>query len=350
MIAQSRYWMFTINNPANNELPGAWNGMTWCVWQRERGEQGTDHLQGYVIFEKAKRITGLKKLNAQAHWEPRRGNHEQARDYCSKEESRVDGPWCCGDEPQDNNQGKRNDLALLKRKLDSGESEAQIAKADDTFGVWARYSKVVARYQTLTGQQRNWPVYTHVIWGGAGLGKTRKVLELAGPTAYWLPRPAGQTAWFDGYIGQDTLVIDEFYGWLSLDLLCRVLDRYPFQVETKGGSVPLRISKCFITSNVPPAQWYPKMPPVRMRALWRRLEMPLGFVEQMLVPYDPDAQNQALINGLMAYEAPLSPMSLGGDGVVPTQYNREEWPSNRAVCLQWDDFVNVESNVNENSF
>lgn len=321
-VAQSKYWVFTLNNPPSNEVPGEWPKTEWVVWQRERGENGTEHLQGYAIFETKQRLTALKKINKSAHWEPRRGNHAQAKAYATKDDTRIDGPWECGEEPADKEQGKRNDLLALKRKLDEGATEAAIAADPDLFPVWARHHKVVARYKMLTGKQRDWPVFTQVIWGAPGLGKTRKALELAGPAAYWLPRPAGQTSWFDGYIGQDTIVIDEFYGWLSLDLLCRILDRYPFQVETKGGSQPLLVRKVIITSNVAPLQWYPKVPQERLRALWRRLEMPLGAVEHMLQawtpPPPPEIQNGVLQQPLLyADEPPLWPDEIGGDHLGP---------------------------------
>lgn len=327
---RSQYWMLTLNNPASNEIPAGWPGVTYAVWQREKGQHGTEHLQCYVIFEKAMQLTAVKKIQTPGHWEARKGNHAQAKEYVTKEDTRIDGPWECGEEPIPKEQGKRNDLLQLKRKLDEGATEANIAADPDLFPVWARYYKVVARYQMLTGKQRDWPVFTQVIWGAPGLGKTRKALHLAGPAAYWLPRPAGTTAWFDGYIGQDTIVIDEFYGWLPLDLLCRVLDRYPFQVETKGGSAPLRVKKVIITSNVPPLQWYPKVPEQRLRALWRRLEMPLGTVEMMVQPWSPPepAQDQGLgvpVAPIDWSPAPLRADELGGDHLLPGTPNQPEW-------------------------
>jgi len=334
-LFRSKYWMCTINNPSHNAIPESWPGVEYAVWQREKGEQGTEHLQVYVIFEKTKYLTAVRKIQAPGHWERRMGTHAQAKDYVTKADTRVAGPWEAGDEPADKEQGKRNDLLTLKRKLDEGKSESEIARDPETFPVWAKHYKVVARYKTLTGQQRNWPTFTQVIWGAPGLGKTRKALELAGPDAYWLPRPAGQTAWFDNYIGQETIVIDEFYGWLPLDLLCRLLDRYPMQVETKGGSTMMLARKVIITSNVPPAQWY-KLPPERLNALFRRLSMPLGTIEHMLVPYVPaqgpatplapipedsplDAQAQRLLSDAMQAglecneDLPLTISQLGGD-------------------------------------
>jgi len=286
---RSQYWMFTINNPPSNDVPGTWADTEYVVWQREKGVNGTEHLQGYAIFSDKKRLTAMKKINAAAHWEARKGNHAQAKDYCTKADTRVDGPWETGAEPVDKEQGKRNDLLTLKRRLDEGATEKQIAEDPTTFPVWARHHKIVARYRTLSGKQRDWPTFTTVIWGAPGLGKTRKARAIAPADAYWLSRPAGTTCWFDGYMGQETVVIDEFYGWISLDLLCRLLDRYPLQVETKGGSTPFVARNVIITSNVPPEQWY-KLPIQRMSALFRRLRMPLGLVEHMVDVYVPPGE------------------------------------------------------------
>lgn len=281
-IKQTKYWMFTINNPQDWREPSTWAKAVYVVWQLEQGEeQATPHLQGYVIMTAKERLSGMKKVHPTAHWEPRAGTHAQAKAYVTKAETRVEGPWESGDEPEVE-QGKRNDLLSLKRRLDEGATEAEIAQDDNLFPVWAKFgAKCISRYYMLTGRQRDWHTYCHVLWGPPGVGKSRKARDLAGPEAFWLARPAGQTAWFDGYIGQETVVIDEFYGWLSLDLLCRLLDRYPCNVETKGGSVSFVARRIFITSNMPPTQWYSKLPPQRTAALDRRLTGDCGKIEHM---------------------------------------------------------------------
>ena len=299
----SMYWMFTINNPSSNELPAGWPDVEYCVWQREKGAQGTEHLQGYVIFSGKKRMQWLKRhCNQAAHWEPRRGSHLQAKEYCSKEQSRVDGPWEAGEEPAPSEQGKRNDMLALKRKLDEGATLKEVAEDPELFTVVAKHYKFVSLYRTLTGKQRDWPVFTQVIWGAPGIGKTSKARDLAGPSAFWLSRPAGTTAWWDGYVGQEVVVIDEFYGWLSLDFMCRLLDRYPLNVETKGSTTPMGVKKVIITSNCSPMDWYSRLPPSRTAALFRRLEMPLGTIEHMVVPY------QRVIQQPMELPEPAAPL------------------------------------------
>ena len=60
---QGTNWIFTINNPADVDLPRAWPGVRYCCWQLEEGAEGTPHLQGYVVLEKKKRLGGMKRLD-----------------------------------------------------------------------------------------------------------------------------------------------------------------------------------------------------------------------------------------------------------------------------------------------
>ena len=90
--------MFTINNPEDEQIPRTWEGVLYCQWQVEVGESGTRHVQGYVAFKCNKRLSILKKVHPTAHWERRKGTHNDARAYCSKEDTRVAGPWEIGDE------------------------------------------------------------------------------------------------------------------------------------------------------------------------------------------------------------------------------------------------------------
>lgn len=83
---QSRRWCFTWNNPdvdaETEHLAGAPASLRYATWQRERGECGTEHLQGYAEFSKPLRLAAVRKWLAQAHWEPSRGSREQVRFAC----------------------------------------------------------------------------------------------------------------------------------------------------------------------------------------------------------------------------------------------------------------------------
>ena len=151
-----RCWVFTINNPSEDNLPEKLkaNNAVYCVWQKERGDNNTPHLQGYVIFKSPRKFSSVRLyLACNPHWEPRRGSHSQAKEYCIKEDTRIAGPWSFGEEPS--GQGRRNDLVSLKRALDDGLSEREICDDDDLFPVWCRYFKSVERYKRLHTTRRS---------------------------------------------------------------------------------------------------------------------------------------------------------------------------------------------------
>lgn len=96
-----------------------------------------------------------------------------------------------------------------------------------------------------------------VYWGASGTGKTRKAVG-DWPDAYILTKPNKDgNVWFDGYQGQETVILDEFYGWIPYDLLLRMCDRYPLRVPIKGGTVKFAATRVVFTSNKPWKEWYP---------------------------------------------------------------------------------------------
>eukprot|EP01045_Picozoa_sp_COSAG04_P006817 COSAG04_NODE_342_length_16268_cov_11.873214_16_plen_201_part_00 len=117
MPSQSKYWMFTVNNPTVGEVDfdPVKDKVGYCIYQLKEGEEcGTPHFQGYLELNKRLRLTGVCKLLASvglkgAHVEVRKGKQAEAIAYCSKEDTRKEGPWTFG-EKTDVFQGKRSDL------------------------------------------------------------------------------------------------------------------------------------------------------------------------------------------------------------------------------------------------
>lgn len=278
--------MFTINNPENDEVPKSFEaqGVAFCVWQAEVGLAGTRHLQGYLRLSNKRALGGMKKLHASAHWEVRKGTHEEAEAYCTKEETRAAGPWRFGEPPA---AGKRSDLSELHEMLQAGKSESEIS--DEAFGTWAKYFRAIERYRRLhTVANRDWHTEVVVLWGPTGTGKSRRASYEAGPNAYWCLQPGqGQAFFLDGYEGQENVVIDEFYGWIPYSVLLKMLDRYPLMLHTKGGATNFYPKKVWITSNKPPSEWYRSG---AFAPLLRRLSPPNGQVVEMLQYWVPPGE------------------------------------------------------------
>lgn len=90
---QGMYWMFTwwdMNTDPLTEFKYHKMKYNFLHWQLERCPE-TDrlHYQGYVCFKSNQRLSALKKLNETTHWDYRIGDHQQAYDYVTKEDTRV---------------------------------------------------------------------------------------------------------------------------------------------------------------------------------------------------------------------------------------------------------------------
>lgn len=106
-----------------------------------------------------------------------------------------------------------------------------------------------------------------VFYGPTGTGKSRRAWHEAGMDAY--PKCPRSKFW-DCYNGESNVIIDEFRGGIDIAHLLRWLDRYPMRIEVKGSSRPYNVERVWITSNLPPEQWYPELDLATYRALERR--------------------------------------------------------------------------------
>lgn len=213
------------------------------------------HLQFYCEFRSKVSLATIRSIfGPTVHVEPRRGTQREARDYCTKSDTRESGPYEYG-EPND--PGKRSDLEQIKKDLDDGKDMRYIS--NEYFGQFLRYRKSFEAYKLLNQTPRTWEMENSVLWGEPGTGKTKLAYDLAQRDevdVFALMRNQNGAVWFDGYLGQEILLIDDYYGWIPLAFLLQLLDRYPMQVQTKGGTVPFTSKKIIFTSNKSPQHWY----------------------------------------------------------------------------------------------
>lgn len=85
------------------------------------------------------------------------------------------------------------------------------------------------------------------IWGPPGAGKSRRARD---ENKDLFPKPMSK--WWDGYDGQDCVLIDD-YDCEALGHLLKIwADHYAFMAEYKGGARRIRPKKIVITSNYSP--------------------------------------------------------------------------------------------------
>jgi len=147
-----KYWCFTVNNPTLAEkveiLP---EGVSYCIYQLEEGQNGTPHYQGYVELTRPQRISWLKRhLFLRGHYERRRGTASQAAAYCKKNEGRLEGPFELG-EMIEQQQGRRSDLERAIAMVRDGKSDWDLMQ--EVPSVMARYSSFIRTYRVTMIQE-----------------------------------------------------------------------------------------------------------------------------------------------------------------------------------------------------
>jgi len=213
-------------------------------------DTGRPHLQGYLEWDNPHSILKFKKtISDKLHCEERRGTALQASNYCKYDdypENKVPNKY--EEFGQLSNQGNRTDWKQAVEQVRQGIPIDEIIDAQPQL-VPAMRSLELLKVRQLKPLNR--PVEVIVIWGDAGTGKSRWAYDNY-PDLYSKP----PTKWWDGYTGQKTVLLDDFYGYIPYSELLNVLDRYPFHAEVKGGYVWAQWTTVIITSNKPPKKWY----------------------------------------------------------------------------------------------
>lgn len=257
----AKCWCFTVfpeddTDSMHEWLQYQWNSGAWTylVGQVEVApETGRYHLQAFGVLGSKKRLTQLKKIDGRAHWERMQGTPAQAKAYCTKQETRVEGPWEFGELKS---AGRPATLEEVAKVVKTGATDEEIA---EDFGVlWIRHYKGIRSLRMalkITGPQRDWEPEIWVLWGPSRTGKSA-FAHVNWPDAYW--KDFGEP-WWDNYAGQETIVIDDMRpGYMPLTTAQHLLDRYPMHLPVKGAYVECLARRIVITTNLRPDEWYEK--------------------------------------------------------------------------------------------
>ena len=97
---QVRRWVFTQHVDVVGEVDEYLKRLNVAqryVCQVERAPTTNKlHIQGYVEFKNGRTFGGMKRLLDKAHWEPAKGDATENYNYCTKEDTRVLGPFYKG--------------------------------------------------------------------------------------------------------------------------------------------------------------------------------------------------------------------------------------------------------------
>lgn len=268
---RKKNFVLVLNNPTTDEIDRlnllVDSGLfRYFCGGHEIGESGTPHIQccgctfnPISIRALRKRIEEAMSLDCRFHIEVAKCPLPKNIQYCFKGEQpheewldeNEEGPnygknantFEFGERPR--GQGKRSDLDEVVKAISEGQCEDEIAL---NFGTqYIKYYRGVRELITIKkSKPRNFKTVAYWCHGPTGSGKSRWAQSVPG-SVYW---KTGTNKWFDGYLNQDTCIIDDYRPSKELDfnMLLNLSDRYPLIVERKGGSQHFNSRRLIITA------------------------------------------------------------------------------------------------------
>jgi len=272
-LGQSKFWCFTINNPKPDyaDLKPIKN-WEYMVVGNEVGESGTPHLQGFVVYKTRTKFSTVKNQIPAAHIEKMKGSPTQASDYCKKDGNFEEFGTCPETGWKSGSGGGEKKAENFRAMINHAKNQSinSIEEVDPVSYV-QHYHAFKRIAQDNPKKVKSLPDVCGIWYQGPpGVGKSHKARETY-PDYY--DKPANK--WFDGYQGEDAVLIDD------LDLchstlghhLKRWADKYPFPAEQKGTTVLIRPKNIVVTSNYTISEIFSQQGEVLVAALERRFQV-----------------------------------------------------------------------------
>lgn len=275
----------------------------YIIFGEEKGELGTQHLQGYLVLHWQKTLNATKTfigINS-IHLEVAKGNSSHNKEYCSKGEQTHDEWESLG--TQGPNYGlnaviheKGTRPLTQKEKGEEGKKYWEQLIVDSEKGDFSKireedpklyfhHLRTIQYHRTNAAQKPASLVNLDNIWiwGPTGTGKSLSV-EVKYPNAY----KKMQNKWWDGYNDEEEVFIDDLDKKKAIDFMGALLknwaDHGAFLAECKGGNTRyIRPKRIIVTCNWSPNDIWEEqemLQPILRR--FRLREQPPGQVERLL--------------------------------------------------------------------
>lgn len=217
-----------------------------------------EHHQMWVYFKQQKG-TGKRSLNqigklitgVGSHTESMKGSLDSNEAYCSKE-----GTYTChGDKPKP---GRRVDLEDVVNDIIGNKRSVDEITLENPM-LYQQYGRTLSKVEDITLRKRFRTEMTEGIWyhGPTGGGKSHQAFEGFDPDTHYV-KPL-EDEWWDGYTGQETVILNEFRGQLKYSEMLSLTDKWPHYVRRRNREpAPFLAKRVIVTSSKHPATLYEK--------------------------------------------------------------------------------------------
>lgn len=262
---QARCVVFTCNNYDPDlvnllvETLKAWPLCTYFVFGKEVAPTtGTPHLQGYLELSQPSAWSTIRNklktvylpTSTSSPWTTRRrATAQRAADYCKKDGDFVE-------HGEISRQGERNDLKMVCQDIKAGKRTIwDVMDEDPAF--YHQYGRTLKEVQGRANRQKSRTEMTKGVWiyGPSGAGKSHMAFQDFHPSTHYVKNL--EEEWWDGYEGQEVVIMNEFRGQIKFNHLLALTDKWPMTVKQRHQApYPLLAKKIIITSVLKPREVY----------------------------------------------------------------------------------------------
>lgn len=266
-LSQAKHWIFTANKALDYVLPEEATLLSELKTCFDSVEMvaislqlelapgtGRPHFQGTFSTTTKRRLGWISKrlkntLLHGLHLEVRRGTQAQARDYSTKADTRLSGPWTLGVWPE-KEQGKRTDCEAVIQALSTAPHLSTVRSLLVERPKTLHLLPKMMMAQQIFCVERSSPTTIVWLYGKAGSGKSVAAFELCKLLTNESPYCMGNTKWWSNYSGHLSVLKDNFDPTsMDYDSYCKMGDATPWFVEFKGGNMSFISRFVFITTT-----------------------------------------------------------------------------------------------------
>jgi hypothetical protein len=264
---QGQKWHLTVNNPLEkgftherikSDLCKLQSAIYWCMADEKGTEEETPHTHIFIVFSSAVRFSTIKKLFESAHIERVKGTAQENRDYIAKEgkwketdkaKTNIAGTfeeW--GEMPIERQRGWNVETVILER-IQDGATNAEILREFPNYLRGMRDVEFVRQALRAEESRDKWrDLKVIYIWGKTGTGKTRSVMDGHGYSNVYAVNNYKHP--FDGYIGENVMLFDEFSSDIRIQDMNNYLDGYPIALPARYSNKQACYERVYIISNL----------------------------------------------------------------------------------------------------
>lgn len=262
---KARTFVFTLHDPTPDDENSiqSWTPK-YLIYGRETcPTTGRPHLQGYISFKNPRSWKSVKAdFPERVHLEISRGTPQQNYNYCTKDNDYYE----FGELP---NPGQRTDIQNVKHLIIKENSNFRTILRQATSVQSTRMGQIL-----LTHFEKPRAHKPQVFWfyGPSGTGKTRYAQKLTDPDNRYTS--TSTIKWWDGYDAHPDVIIDDYRkNFSTFSDLLRLLDRYEYRIEYKGGYRQFKAKRIFITSPKSPQETWTNRTSEDLTQLLRRIDI-----------------------------------------------------------------------------